>query len=100
MSAALVLLAVVMNNEWSNLLVVLGLVMFGLGQGALATLLFNVLVTYAPKEFAGDVGSLRGTIKNLAAGRRHGGRRRACRGNSHMSTSSAAWWTIPPFRPT
>ena len=67
-AASLVLLAVVMNNEWSNLLVVLGLVMFGLGQGALATLLFNVLVTYAPKDFAGDVGSLRGTIKSLAAG--------------------------------
>jgi MFS family permease len=67
-SAALVLLAAAMNNEWSNLLVVLGLVMFGFGQGALATLLFNVLVTYAPKQFAGDVGSLRGTIKSLAAG--------------------------------
>ncbi len=67
-SAALVLLAAVMNNAWSNLLVVLGLVMFGLGQGALATLLFNVLVTHAPKQFAGDVGSLRGTIKSLAAG--------------------------------
>ena len=66
--AALVILAVEMNNAWSDLLVVLGLVLFGLGQGALATLLFNVLVTYAPKEFAGDVGSLRGTIKNLAAG--------------------------------
>jgi hypothetical protein len=48
--------------------VILGLVAFGLGQGALATLLFNVLVTYAPKQYAGDVGSLRGTIKNLAAG--------------------------------
>ena len=67
-SSALALLAVVINNEWSNLLVVCGLVMFGLGQGALATLLFNLLVVYAPKEFAGDVGSLRGTIKNLATG--------------------------------
>jgi predicted MFS family arabinose efflux permease len=67
-AAALLLLGVEMNNEFSDLLVVLGLVMFGLGQGALATLLFNVLVTYAPREFAGDVGSLRGTIKNLAAG--------------------------------
>ncbi len=57
-----------MNNELSDLLVVTGLVMFGLGQGALATLLFNVLVIYAPRQFAGDVGSLRGTIKNLAAG--------------------------------
>jgi len=67
-AAALVLLAAVVSNAWSNLLVILGLVMFGLGQGALATLLFNVLVTYAPKQFAGDVGSLRGTVKNLAAG--------------------------------
>jgi len=67
-SVALVLLAVVTNNEWNNLLVIPGLVLFGLGQGALATLLFNVLVVYAPKGFAGDVGSLRGTIKNLAAG--------------------------------
>lgn len=31
------------------------------------TLLFNVLVTAAPKEQAGDVGSLRGTTNNLAA---------------------------------
>ena len=67
-SAALVLLSVEMNHGFSDLLVVLSLVMFGLGQGALATLLFDVLVTYAPKQFAGDVGSLRGTIKSLAAG--------------------------------
>ena len=67
-SAALVLLSVEMNHEFSDLLVILSLVMFGLGQGALATLLFDVLVTYAPKQFAGDVGSLRGTIKSLASG--------------------------------
>ena len=42
--------------------------MFGLGQGALATLLFNLLVVRAPKRFAGDVGALRGTIKSLAGG--------------------------------
>ena len=40
---------------------------FGIGQGALVTLLFNVLVTASPKELAGDVGSLRGTTQNLAA---------------------------------
>jgi hypothetical protein len=33
----------------------------------LVTLVFNVLVTAAPKELAGDVGSLRGTTQNLAA---------------------------------
>ena len=48
-------------------ILVLGLMLVGLGQGALATLLFNVLVTSAPTEFAGDVGALRGTVSNLAA---------------------------------
>ncbi len=32
------------------------------------TLLFNVLVTSSPKELAADVGALRGTVNNLAAG--------------------------------
>jgi MFS family permease len=40
----------------------------GIGQGALVTLLFNVLVTSSPKERAGDVGALRGTVNNLSAG--------------------------------
>ena len=65
---ALVLLGLVMKNEWHDLLVILGLVLFGLGQGALVTQLFNVLVTSAPLKFVGDVGSLRGTARNLAAG--------------------------------
>ena len=65
---AMVLLAVVVNNEWSNLLVVAGLVLVGLGQGALVTLLFNVMVTASPRKLAGDVGALRGTISGLAAG--------------------------------
>jgi hypothetical protein len=43
-----------------------GLILFGIGQGALVTLVFNVLVTAAPKELASDVGSLRGTTQNLA----------------------------------
>jgi hypothetical protein len=41
--------------------------LFGIGQGSLVTLLFNVLVTSSPKEVAGDVGSLRGTTNNLAS---------------------------------
>ncbi len=45
----------------------IGLVVFGIGQGSLVTLLFNVLVTASPKELASDVGSLRGTTNNLAA---------------------------------
>lgn len=67
-SVGMVLLAIVMNNEWSNLLVILGLILVGLGQGSLVTLLFNVLVTASPKELAADVGALRGTVNNLAAG--------------------------------
>jgi len=61
-------LAYVVRNDWSAIPVMLGLVTFGIGQGALVTLVFNVLVTAAPKELAGDVGSLRGTTQNLAAG--------------------------------
>jgi predicted MFS family arabinose efflux permease len=64
---ALVWLAFVVRNDWSEVPVLLGLVLFGIGQGALVTLLFNVLVTASPKELAGDVGSLRGTTQNLAA---------------------------------
>ncbi|MGL4262895.1 MAG: MFS transporter [Afipia sp.] len=60
-------LAFVVRNDWSAVPVLFGLVLFGIGQGALVTLLFNVLVTASPKELAGDVGSLRGTTNNLAA---------------------------------
>lgn len=60
-------LAVVVQNDWSTPPVIAGLVTVGLGQGALVTLLFNVLVTAAPKELAADVGSLRGVTQNLAA---------------------------------
>jgi MFS family permease len=60
-------LAFVVRNEWSTPPVIAGLITVGLGQGALVTLLFNVLVTASPKELAGDVGSLRGVTQNLAA---------------------------------
>ncbi len=61
-------LAWVVRNDWTAVPVMLGLITFGVGQGALVTLVFNVLVTSAPKELAGDVGALRGTTQNLAAG--------------------------------
>ena len=64
---ALIWLAYVVRNDWSAVPVLIGLVLFGIGQGALVTLLFNVLVTASPKELAGDVGSLRGTTQNLAS---------------------------------
>ena len=69
-TVALLWLAFVVRNDWSSIPVMFGLITFGIGQGALVTLVFNVLVTAAPKELAGDVGSMRGTTQNLAAGRR------------------------------
>ncbi|MCF8611585.1 MFS transporter [Gordonia sp. HY285] len=66
-TVALVWLAFVVTNDWQTFSTILGLVVFGIGQGALVTLVFNVLVTSAPKERAGDVGSIRGTAQNLAS---------------------------------
>jgi MFS family permease len=60
-------LAFVIRNNWNEWPVLLGLILFGIGQGSLVTLVFNVLVTASPKELAGDVGSLRGTTQNLAS---------------------------------
>ncbi|MGL4270060.1 MAG: MFS transporter, partial [Plesiomonas sp.] len=63
---ALLWLSFVVRNNWSEFAVLFGLVVFGIGQGSLVTLVFNVLVSASPKELAGDVGSLRGTTNNLA----------------------------------
>jgi MFS family permease len=60
-------LAFVVKNDWSEIKVIVGLIIVGLGQGALVTLLFNVLVTSAGKDLAADVGALRGVTQNLAA---------------------------------
>lgn len=60
-------LSFVVRNDWSVPPVILGLFIVGVGQGALVTLLFNVLVIAAPTELAGDVGSFRGVTQNLAA---------------------------------
>jgi predicted MFS family arabinose efflux permease len=64
----LVLLAFTLRNDWGTPLVILSLIIVGLGEGALLTLVFNVLVSASPKELAGDVGALRGTTNNLATG--------------------------------
>ena len=65
-SVGLIVLAFSIRNEWGKPLVILGLVILGLGEGALLTLLFNVLVSASPKHLAGDVGALRGTANNLS----------------------------------
>lgn len=66
-TAALLWLSFVVTNNWETFPTILGLIVFGIGQGALVTLVFNVLVTASPKELAGDVGSVRGTTQNLAS---------------------------------
>jgi MFS family permease len=66
-AAALLWLAFVVRHDLSEGPVVIGLIVFGIGEGALVTLLFTVLVASSPKELAGDVGALRGTANNLAA---------------------------------
>lgn len=65
-AAGLTLLAFSIRNDWGTPLVILSLMVLGLGEGALLTLLFNVLVAASPKELAGDVGALRGTANNLS----------------------------------
>ncbi|GIG25882.1 MFS transporter [Cellulomonas denverensis] len=66
-TVALTWLAFVVTNNWETLPTIAGLIVFGLGQGALVTLVFNVLVTAAPARLAGDVGAIRGTTQNLAS---------------------------------
>ncbi|MGJ3402264.1 MFS transporter [Glutamicibacter sp. Je.9.36] len=66
-TAALIWLSFVVTNNWETLPTIIGLIVFGIGQGALVTVVFNVLVTAVPKKLAGDVGSLRGTTQNLAS---------------------------------
>jgi MFS family permease len=65
-AAGLALLAVVVRNEWETPMVIFALIVIGLGQGALVTLLFTEMAATSSDEFAGDVGALRGTAANLA----------------------------------
>lgn len=65
-AVGLALLGAVIRNDWSNTMVMVSMTVAGLGEGALVTLLFNVLVTASPAKLAGDVGSVRGATNNLA----------------------------------
>jgi MFS family permease len=62
----LVVVAVTVGNEWSTVAVIFGLLLVGIGEGTLLTLLFNVLVSASPKRLAGDVGALRGVVNNVS----------------------------------
>jgi MFS family permease len=67
-AVGLFMLGRTIQNDWGTPLVILSLVIVGLGEGALLTLAFNILVSASPKELAGHVGALRGTVNNLATG--------------------------------
>lgn len=62
----LVVVAFAVGNDWGTVTVILGLLLVGLGEGTLLTLLFNVLVSASPKRLAGDVGALRGVANNVS----------------------------------
>jgi MFS family permease len=63
----LVLVALTVTHDWGTIPVIIGLIIAGLGEGTLLTLLFNVLVSASPKELAGDVGALRGVVNNVSS---------------------------------
>ena len=62
----LVVVAMTVGNDWSTVAVILGLLLVGISEGTLLTLLFNVLVSASPKRLAGDVGALRGVANNVS----------------------------------
>ncbi|MBL8147190.1 MAG: MFS transporter, partial [Anaerolineae bacterium] len=66
LAAGLAFLAIVIQNEWSTIWVIAGLIVTGLGEGVLLTLMFNLMVRSSPTRYAGDVGALRGTVNNLS----------------------------------
>ncbi|HEY6801868.1 MAG TPA: MFS transporter [Agromyces sp.] len=65
-ASALTLLAFTVRGEWSQGFVVAGLILLGLGQGAIVALVFNTLLSAAPKQLAGDVGAWRGLVHNIS----------------------------------
>ncbi|HEY9236057.1 MAG TPA: MFS transporter [Phenylobacterium sp.] len=62
----LVVVAFTVGDDWSTVTVIMGLILVGVGEGTLLTLLFNVLVSASPKRFAGDVAALRGVANNVS----------------------------------
>ncbi|WP_278102500.1 MFS transporter [Microbacterium proteolyticum] len=65
-AAALSLIAFTIRGDWGQAFIVVGLVLLGLGQGSIVALVFNTLLSSAPKQLAGDVGAWRGLVHNLS----------------------------------
>lgn len=66
-AAGAALLGENMRGQWSDALVILGMVLAGVGDGALATLLFKFLITRAAIEDGGDVTPLCSSTDYFAA---------------------------------
>lgn len=62
----LILLAFTIRNDWGQIVIVLGLIVLGLGQGSIVALVFNTLLASSPKSLAGDVGAWRGLVHNIS----------------------------------
>lgn len=65
-ASALTLIAFTVGGSWGQAFIVTGLILLGLGQGSIVALVFNTLLSSAPKELAGDVGAWRGLVHNLS----------------------------------
>ncbi|HWK52352.1 MAG TPA: hypothetical protein VNR40_20800, partial [Steroidobacter sp.] len=63
----LVLLGGIVRNDWSDASVVVSLAAIGLGEGALATLLFKTIASAAPTEISQDVEPLCSATSHFAA---------------------------------
>lgn len=65
-ASALTLIAFTIRGDWGQFFIVVGLILLGIGQGSIVALVFNTLLSSAPKELAGDVGAWRGLVHNLS----------------------------------
>ena len=65
-AGALTLIAFTIRGDWGQTFIVIGLILLGLGQGSIVALVFNTLLSSAPKQLAGDVGAWRGLVHNLS----------------------------------
>jgi|GEM_PF-2378130 len=69
-AAGLTLVAFTVRNGWGTPTAELGLLVVGISEGTLLTLLSIVLVSAPRKELAGDVGALCGVANNVSSAQR------------------------------
>lgn len=67
MASGLLILGLAIDNSWDNAIAIFSLVVLGLGQGAVLTVVSNVLIGASRAALAGEAGALRGTVYNLGS---------------------------------